>query len=282
MLLRKVEIDFSDAKIHGNPRAPEYSHILNGVSVLLPDLEAFLNRTVRHGAKQLPADAHDLRQDVNLFTWQEGRHARMHGKFNKLLESEPGYEFLDGMLAKMYEDYQRFEKVKGPQFCLAYSEGFETFGTWVSYFFFERSGTLMSDWHEPTIYLWMWHLAEEYEHRTVCNHLYRAVYNDGFWTRAYWARMYGLWYATIHLFGFVLRAALKFIDADRKRGRIKHPFRSRLRFARDAARFFGYVIPRMIFFGMRPGWDPLTVAPPRRSMEFLAEASERYGIREPV
>src|ERR1700761_454717 len=59
--LRKVEIDFSNAKIHGNPAAPEYSHILNGVSALLPDLEAFLNKVVRSVAQQLPEDAVELR-----------------------------------------------------------------------------------------------------------------------------------------------------------------------------------------------------------------------------
>lgn len=277
MLLRKVEIDFSDAKIHGNPRAPEYSHILNGVSVLLPDLEAFLNKTVRAVAKKLPEDAVELHRDAGLFTWQEGRHARMHAKFNELLYAEPGYEWLKADLEKMAADYRRFEKEKGLQFCLAYSEGFETYGTFVSYFFFEGSGKLMADWDEPTIYLWLWHLAEEYEHRTVCNHLYKAVYND-----AYWTRMYGLWYATFHLFGFVLRAAVKFIAADRKHGRIKGPIRSRLRFARDVIRFFAYVIPREILYAMRPGWDPVHVPPPRRSMEFLEKAAERYGIREPA
>jgi hypothetical protein len=275
--LRKVEIDFSDAKIHGNPAAPEYSHILNGVSALLPDLEAFLNKVVRSVAQQLPEDAAELRKDVRNFTWQEGRHAKMHAKFNELLLAEPGYEWLRADQERLKQDYERFLRDKGLRFCLAYSEGFETYGTFVSYFYFEGPGRLMEDWDEPMLYLHLWHLAEEWEHRTVCNHLYKAIYDD-----AYWMRIYGLWYATIHLFGFTLKCARKFIAADLERGRIRGRLRSRLRFIRDMARFFGYVVPRQIGYGMRPGWDPIDVPPPRRCLELLADVSQRYGIREPL
>src|SRR5882757_8799927 len=115
--LRKVEIDFGDARIHGNPRAPEYSHVLNGVSALLPDLEAFLNKVVRMVAQQLPEDADELLRDVRNFTWQEGRHAKMHAKFNELLLAEPGYEWLKPDQENLKRDYERFLREKGLQFC---------------------------------------------------------------------------------------------------------------------------------------------------------------------
>jgi hypothetical protein len=252
--------------------------MLNGVSCVLVDLEGFLNRIVRHHAKQLPDDDYaELKRDAERFCWQEGRHTRVHMSFNELLYAEPGYEWLKPKQAKMKADYARFARDKGYQFCMAYCEGFETYGTYVSYFFFEGSGSLMKDWDEPTIYLWLWHMAEEYEHRNVCNHLYRASYGE-----AYWMRMYGLWFATVHLFGFSVNCARKFVAADLKHGRIKGRVRSRLRFARDAARLFAYVIPRQIFLGMRPGYDPADIPPPRRCMEFLAGVAERYGVKESV
>ena len=48
----------------------------------------------------------------------------------------------------------------------------------MSQFFFEEAGDVLYDWDEPTVYLWLWHFAEEYEHRSVCNHLFNEVYDQ--------------------------------------------------------------------------------------------------------
>jgi predicted metal-dependent hydrolase len=272
---RKVDLDFSQAKVYWNPADPEYCQLLNAISSMLPDLEGLLIKAVRDTVPLLPAStAEEFRRTVRLFVQQEGRHSRMHKKFNDMLVAE-GYDWLPGMIAKMRADFDRFHATKGPKFALAYSEGFETFGPLVSTFFFERAGVLMADWDEPTTYLWLWHFAEEYEHRTVCNYLYREVYDD------YWYRIYAFWYATIHLFGYSFRVALRLLATDRRRGRIPaSAWRSRLNMGRVLVKLFGFMLPKILLNCMRPSYDPARIPQPKHTLAFLEAASQRYGVAE--
>jgi uncharacterized protein len=275
MEARKVDLDFSQAEVYWNPADPEYCQLLNAISSMLPELEGLLIKAVRDSVALLPpSTAEEFRRDVRLFVQQEGRHSRLHKRFNDMLVRE-GYDWLPAMIAKIGADFDRFYDQKGHKFALAYSEGFETFGPLVSTFFFERAGVLMADWDEPTTYLWLWHFAEEYEHRTVCNYLYREVYDD------YWYRIYAFWYATLHLFGYSFRVALRLLATDRKRGRIPDtPWRSRLNMGRVLVKLFGFMLPKILLNCMRPGYDPARIPQPKHTLAFLEEASRRYGIAE--
>ncbi len=276
MLLRRVQLDFSDAKIMFAEGQPEYCHVLNAISSMVHHLEAFLMKVALEHRAKLPDDADEkLKRDVNVFCQQEGWHSRLHTQFNKKLMDE-GYPWMGPRAEKMNDDFHRFLDEKSPRFCLAYSEGFETFGPLVSQFFFEKAGDLMYDWDEPTVYLWLWHFAEEYEHRTVCNHLYEAVYGD------YWPRIYGLWYATFHLFGYSVRSATTMINADLASGRITGgKLRSRIRYAKVLARLFGFILPRMVFRCMSPRYDPAGIPPPTNCLRFLDGVSAKYAVRKP-
>ncbi|HVW31564.1 MAG TPA: metal-dependent hydrolase [Acidimicrobiia bacterium] len=280
MEVRKVELDFSDAQVYWNPADPEYCQLLNAISSMLPELEGLLIKAVRSHLDRLPATtAEEFRRQVRLFVAQEGRHSKLHKKFNDRLVGE-GYDWLPAAIGRIAADFDRFLADKGPKFALAYSEGFETFGPLVSAFFFERAGVLMADWDEPTTYLWLWHFAEEYEHRTVCNYLYREIYDD------YWYRIYAFWYATVHLFGYSFRTAARLLATDRRRGRLPGgmagALRSRLNMTRVLLRLFGFMMPKILFSVMRPGYDPAGIPPPRRTQAFLEAASDRYGVLEPT
>ena len=279
MEVRRVELDFSDAQVYWNPADPEYCQLLNAISSMLPELEGLLIKAVRGNLDRLPATTTpEFRGQVKLFVAQEGRHSKLHKKFNDRLVAE-GYDWLPSMMRRISADFDRFFNQKGLKFALAYSEGFETFGPLVSTFFFEKAGVLMADWDEPTTYLWLWHFAEEYEHRTVCNYLYREIYDD------YWYRIYAFWFATLHLFGYSFRVAGKLLATDRRRGRIPGGFRggvrSRLNMARVLVRLFGFMLPKMLGNIMRPGYDPAGIPQPKHTLAFLEAASERYGILEP-
>jgi predicted metal-dependent hydrolase len=280
MQVRKVELDFSDAQVYWNPAEPEYCQFLNAISSMLPELEALLIKAVRGNAARLPASTSEhFRAEVRSFVAQEGRHSKMHKRFNDRLVAE-GYDWLPAAVGRMASDFDRFIDEKGLKFALAYSEGFETFGPLVSTFFFERAGVLMADWDEPTTYLWLWHFAEEYEHRTVCNYLYREVYDD------YRYRVYGFWYAAIHLFGYSFRTAARLLATDRRQGRLPGGLvgtaRSHARLFGVLVKLFGFMMPRILGRAMRPGYDPAGIPPPRHTQRFLAAASDRYGIAEPA
>jgi predicted metal-dependent hydrolase len=277
MLVRKVELDFSDAKIRWAEDQPEFCHLLNATSSFLHHLESFLNKAVRQSRKEFDAAAHPaLDTDVSMFCAQEGWHAKLHAQYNtKLVES--GYPWIGPAADNMRDDFSRFLATKSPRWCLAYSEGFETVGPIVSQFFFEEAGDVLYDWDEPTVYLWLWHFAEEYEHRSVCNHLFKEVYDNN-----YPARIYGTLYALCHQFSYTLRTANALINADLAAGRIKESkLRSKLRFANMMRRFFVYLVPKVLFRTMRPSYDPAGIPPPKNSLKFLAQAEQRYAIRRP-
>lgn len=274
LAVRKVMLDFSDAKALWSPGQPEFSHLMNACSACLPELEPFLCKVVNTARDELPEDADELIRDATLFLGQEGRHSRMHRQFNETLVRE-GYTCLREPVKHLRDDFNDMRRNKGHKFSLAYAEAFETFGPLGALFFFDKAKDIFTPWDEPTVFLWLWHFAEEYEHRTVCNYLYKELYND------YWTRVRVLGYMCVHLLGWVVRLAFQLVRTDRENGQIPDPWRSRVRMARALFRVSTYVFPRLLFRGLQPNYDPAILKPPQGAMRLLAEASERYGIAEP-
>jgi predicted metal-dependent hydrolase len=267
--VRKVTIDFSHAKIHWNPTGPEFSHVFNAFSSLAPELEPFLIKTMRQAKALVPETDTALLADIDLFNSQEARHYRMHAQFNKVLY-QAGYELKDSE-AKLKADYERFLSTKGLKFCVAYSEGFETLGPALSGFFFDRSPHLMKQWDEPTTFLWLWHVAEEYEHRAVVNGTYKTLYGD------HWYRLYGFWYAIIHIFAYVLKNSNRMIAYDLATGRIQGRFRSRYRQVTSLLGVLRYAAPRLAK-AHRRSYDPTTMPPMDGAQFILRQASEKYCV----
>lgn len=273
--LRKVDIDFSDAKIHWNPDCPEFSHLFNAFSVVAVCVEPYLIKVTRQAKERLPESAADFRHELDLFNSQEGRHYKVHTKFNDVLEAA-GYPVREAE-ARLKADYKRLLETKDLKFCLAYSEGFETLGPVLSGYFFDRSPKLVENWDQPSIFLWLWHVAEEYEHRHVVNTCWKKLYDNG-----YWYRIYGLWYCLIHLFTFVLRESHRMINHDLATGRVKGRFRARWAYGRSLAGLMAYAFPRLIFVAGRKSYDPAKLPPLEKAMAILDETSKRYGLLEPT
>ena len=133
--VRKVDIDFSHAKIDWCPKEPEYAQLLNGLSSGFPLLEPFLIKVVRKAKEQAPE--HMQQRSSTCFIAQEGRHYKQHAKFNQLLY-DAGYE-LEPVMAKLQTGYDKCLAKKSLKFNLGYCDGFETFGPMLAYFFFEHA-----------------------------------------------------------------------------------------------------------------------------------------------
>jgi len=270
MKVREIDMDFSAAKIHWTPRHPEFAQFWNAASSFLPYLEPFLNKAVREGASKLPEDATTLREECRIFIAQEGRHYRNHAKFNQKLR-ESGYPQLGAREAVMKATYEHYWNVKGPKFSLGYAEGFETLGPIMACFFLEGAKELQDpDVDDPTLELWRWHLAEEYEHRHVANYLFHSLY------RSYWYRLYGVLYAAPHMLGYMVRTALYLLREDYKAGRIARPWRSRLRTLTMLGRLLAYCMPRLVR-SLHPKYDPANIPMPVHSMEVLEQTEAKWG-----
>jgi predicted metal-dependent hydrolase len=79
---------------------------------------------------------------------------------------------------------------------------------------FEELGDYLEGSDQAVADLWRWHLAEEFEHRTVCSDVYRELsgLNPVF---RYFYRVYGYLYAIKHLGDFSKAAAGYLLAKDR-------------------------------------------------------------------
>ncbi|TQC40073.1 metal-dependent hydrolase [Rhodococcus sp. WS4] len=274
MKVRDIDIDFSTAEVFWTPKSPEFAQFWNATSSYLPYLEPFLNRVVREGMGQLSDGDAQFREDCRIFIAQEGQHYRNHEKFNAMLRAS-GYPELDDREAVMKANYEGYLKERGLKFCLGYAEGFETLGPILACYFLESARELQDpELDDPTADLWRWHLAEEYEHRHVCNHLFHKLFPG------YWYRLFGIFYSGRHMFAYMIRTTLYLLSEDYRAGRIRNPWRSRLRLLGVGGRMLAYVLPRLIK-SMHPAYDPVEIPPPERSMEVLAKAEELWARKRP-
>src|SRR5678815_3459984 len=67
------------------------THVANGVNLLFPAGERFFVRSVKHYTDRI--DDPNLQARVRGFFGQEGRHAKEHDVFNRILEAQ-GYDCL--------------------------------------------------------------------------------------------------------------------------------------------------------------------------------------------
>lgn len=223
MIVRRPYIDFKKSLPHWNVNEPEFSQINNAASTILPHLEPYLIRVLKQAKEHLKRGKDDsLIDDMDLFIKQEANHFKMHQSYNQTLY-ENGYEELKQYEKKLADDFKDFMSNKSLKFNIAYSEGFESVGIIQAEFIFNHASKWVKGSDDAVRALWEWHLAEEYEHRTVCYDLYKRLYGG------YFYRIYGLFYAMIHLYAYGGRVSKYLIKHDRATGKIKSPLKSKLR-----------------------------------------------------
>ena len=219
--------------VHGVPRHwfggnMVATHIANGVNLLFPAGERFFVRSVKHYLDQI--DDEGLKARVRGFFGQEGRHAKEHDTFNRILE-EQGYD-VDRFLA-LYERiaYGIIEKAFPPHLRLASTAACEHFTAILAENAlrpFPSLGRELAGPHggsEATDEgmrfldvadsrmraLLLWHAAEEIEHRDVAYDVLMAI------DPRYSTRALGLAIGSACLAGFWLAGTLHLLEQERKR-----------------------------------------------------------------
>ena len=146
-------------------------------SLTMPYLEPYLIRTFRSAADDI-ADA-GLAADVKEFIGQEAQHFQNHRRVNEMIKGQLGPTVaaeLQTIEDRLDADYCRFNASKSRRFNLSYAEGFEAMTCAMALTSIAEAevgnGTMSSG---PWGQLWMWHLAEEMEHRTVAFDLYEHL-----------------------------------------------------------------------------------------------------------
>jgi uncharacterized protein len=249
MTVRRMRFAYGEApKAHWQPAMPEFSQIANAGSLAMPYLEPYLIETMKQ-AKERIGDP-ELLKDVDLYIAQEATHFRQHQQWNKRL-ADMGYASVPKHEAQLREDYDAFAKNRSFTFNIAYAEGFEAMGLTVGHMLVEDREYLFKGADPAVASMILWHFVEEIEHKTVTFDVFKAL--DG---RYAW-RVYGLLYATTHIFFRTWQAYRQMLIED---GRWHH-VSNRLKLYRLLARMFGKLLPRLARI-LKPSYDPRQVEDP--------------------
>jgi uncharacterized protein len=216
LTVRYPKIDYADIRAHWAPNIAFAQHN-NATSLIPTPVEPWLIKVMHASLAKLSAGDTALREDVQGFIGQESQHFRQHRMFNAVLIAQ-GYPELADHERALAADLDGFLKNRSLKFQLAYADGFESLGAVQAAVWFEQSDAFLEGADEKAAALWKWHMAEEFEHRTVCYDLYHALFGRGLWkavVNGYFYRLYGFLYAMVHLQGYMGRMRRYMLDVDR-------------------------------------------------------------------
>lgn len=163
----------------------------NALSMSFPVGEQFFLDSVRAGHKALPDDQQPRWDaEVKGFVGQEATHRRIHALFNAQIEKHG----LMNHWAPRAESRMKLMAGADPRHALAITAANEHFTALFAEWLLSRPAVL--DGAEPRLRaLWLWHSAEEAEHKCTAFDLYQALGGNHAW-RVTWMRRITLIFLT--------------------------------------------------------------------------------------
>jgi uncharacterized protein len=157
--------------------------LFNALSMSFPFGEQFFIDSVREGFKALPPEKQDrFRAEVQGFVGQEATHRRLHSLYNEHLEKQGLKNDWDPRARA------RMKVLEGQDIrhWLGITAANEHF-TAIFADFMLHNADLLGDQDERLKTLWLWHSAEESEHKSTAFDLYQALGGSHEW-RVRWMR----------------------------------------------------------------------------------------------
>ncbi|MDF2467431.1 MAG: hypothetical protein K0Q43_5666 [Ramlibacter sp.] len=157
--------------------------LFNALSMSFPVGEQFFIDAVRNGFKALPLDKQErFRAEVQGFMGQEATHRRLHGLFNSHLDKLGLVNEWAGRAT------QRLKLLEGldPRHALGITAANEHF-TAIMADWMLRNPDFVESTDARLSTLWLWHSAEESEHKSTAFDLYQALGGNHEW-RVTWFR----------------------------------------------------------------------------------------------
>ena len=159
------------------------SALFNALSMSFPVGEQFFIDSVRAGFKLLSPEQQDtFRAEVHGFVGQEATHRRLHALFNGHLERQG----LVNEWGPRAQERMKLLQGQDPRHMLAITAANEHF-TAILADWMLRNADLMGSSDQRLSTLWLWHSAEESEHKSTAFDLYRAAGGSHAW-RITWFR----------------------------------------------------------------------------------------------
>ena len=159
------------------------SAFFNALSMSFPVGEQFFIDAVRRGLQMLPVEKQgQLSAEVQRFIGQEATHRRIHDLFNGHLEKQG---LINEWGPRVQQRAKLLEEVD-PRHGLAVTSANEHFTVMLAEWLLRHHDLL--DGSEPRLKtMWLWHCAEESEHKSTAFDLYHALDGNHEW-RITWFR----------------------------------------------------------------------------------------------
>lgn len=269
MQVRHPTFDLGHAVPHWGDNV-EACTVINGGAVIPPPIERYLIKVLRQAKRLLDpvADA-ELLDAIGVFNKQEGQHLKLHTEYLEMIQRN-GYPRIRDFEAAFEADLEEFLAAKDLAWNLGYGEGFESSGVALAEGWLDGGiEALCGDRGSEPMRMWVWHLAEEFEHRRVVHDVLHRLYGP---ERAYELRTTVGEFARGHYGDHAGRAAAYLFEVDRASMTDDEVAAS---VDREMAAWLGLAE----IAGERLGWihdrdyDPGDVPAPRRYEQILAAYS---------
>ena len=256
--VRRVKFVFADDyELNWSPDRPELACVANGVSLLMPHLEPFVASAVRGSA------AHPSAPPTIEFSRQEMQHFRQHRALNDVLISHhPGLSRLDRSMSKTFA---RLGK-RDSNFKMAFAVGAETVAYHAARWTENRRRTLFANTEPVASTLFLWHLAEEVEHKSVAHDAAVVSGVPGP------TMVFGKLVALLVMAWFIFWSALALLWANK---RLRHPL-CHVRMAWWSVSFAFELLPSFAV-SLLPGHDPRSLVDPVWYSLWLSQFDQESG-----
>lgn len=207
---RRIRFEYPpDTRALWTPRRPEFACAANSVSLMMPAIEPYFIRSVR---RAVPDVDPELRPVVEDYLVQEGQHFSQHVVFNRVLTDR--YRSLVGLEARIRATYRWLERTRSREFSLAFAASSEIMAYSAARWAAQHRHELFDGSDEVTASLFLWHLAEEVEHKSVAHDVYQAVHPTG--SRSIATRLGAVMMALALVIAFVVAGTTVMVTAERR------------------------------------------------------------------
>lgn len=225
------------------------SHVLNVLSLMFPGGEDFFIRSVKHFADRA-ADDPKMQADIKAFIGQEMQHSMAHERFNAAVAQNIGNMdwFMWLFTVPTFEWLEPFARKIGlSQFALAITAAAENMTAGFAQSLF-APGEAEKIERQDIRELYLWHAAEEMEHRDLAFDLYQRIGGN------YPVRMAGMAFAYGIILAYVALGTAYLVVTDKEFPWHKLPEQLKDLFTKENA--LGRVFIEGMLDYMRPDFHP--------------------------
>ena len=169
--VRRVRFEYPDDMDPAwNRRFPEFAFAANSVSLIMPYAEPYFVKSVRSALPLLDERLHARTED---YLKQELGHHVQHRRFNDVIVRH--YPRLQRVEGWMRRTYGWLSRTRSQRFNLAFAAGSETIAYAIARWTDTHLGEFFDGADPIAATMFLWHLAEEVEHKTVAFDVYAEV-----------------------------------------------------------------------------------------------------------